>query len=234
MISYQVQQGDTISQITQQFNTDWQTLKNQNPDAIGRSGRTGNWFFREGATIRVDNSFQQVLEETRQNQQTAPAPPTPPRQTAADQGYIEHTIKPGETLWELAVKRYHVHVDDIIHDNNISNPRTIQPGQVIRIRAPQARETEHVVASWYGENFHGRPMANGESYNMYANTIAHKDIPLGTRVELKNTRTGQSVQAVVTDRGPYINGRDVDLSYGLARKLSLLDQGVGSLIMKVL
>ena len=69
---------------------------------------------------------------------------------------------------------------------------------------------------------------------MYANTIAHKDLPLGTRVELENPLTGKSVRAVVTDRGPYIDGRDVDLSYGLARMLSLVDKGVGRLKMRVL
>ncbi|MBU0944313.1 MAG: septal ring lytic transglycosylase RlpA family protein [Proteobacteria bacterium] len=57
---------------------------------------------------------------------------------------------------------------------------------------------------------------------------------MGTKVELKNKDTGQTVQAVVTDRGPYIEGRDVDLSYGLAKKLSLLNQGVGSLVMRIL
>jgi rare lipoprotein A len=51
---------------------------------------------------------------------------------------------------------------------------------------------------------------------MHANTIAHKELPLGTRVELKNPRTGQTASAVVTDRGPFIEGRDIDLSYGLA------------------
>jgi rare lipoprotein A len=77
-------------------------------------------------------------------------------------------------------------------------------------------------------------MANGDPYNMYANTIAHKDLPLGTKVELNNPRTGQTTTAVVTDRGPYVMGRDVDLSYGLARKLSLVQEGVDTLVMKVL
>ena len=69
---------------------------------------------------------------------------------------------------------------------------------------------------------------------MYGNTIAHKEIPLGTRVELQNTETGEKVRAVVTDRGPYVEGRDVDLSYGLAKKLSLVNQGVGKLVMRIL
>ena len=77
-------------------------------------------------------------------------------------------------------------------------------------------------------------MANGEPFNMHAATIAHKELPLGTKVELKNPQTGQKVLAVVTDRGPYIEGRDVDLSYGLARRLNMVDKGVGKLVMRVL
>jgi rare lipoprotein A len=76
-------------------------------------------------------------------------------------------------------------------------------------------------------------MANGEIYNMYAATIAHKDLPLGTKIELENLDTGTKVNAVVTDRGPFVKGRDVDLSYGLARRLSLLEKGVDRLIMRV-
>ena len=91
-----------------------------------------------------------------------------------------------------------------------------------------------MVASWYGEKYQGRVMANGEPFDMHANTIAHKDLPLGTEVELKNPETEQVEKATVTDRGPYIEGRDVDLSYALAEKLSLLEKGVGKLVMKII
>ncbi|MDR3090144.1 MAG: septal ring lytic transglycosylase RlpA family protein [Desulfobulbaceae bacterium] len=91
-----------------------------------------------------------------------------------------------------------------------------------------------VVASWYGQYHHGRAMANGEPFNMYAATIAHKDLPLGAKVRLENPETGEKVVATVTDRGPFIEGRDVDLSYGVAKRLSLDKQGVGSLLMTVL
>ncbi|MBP7518512.1 MAG: septal ring lytic transglycosylase RlpA family lipoprotein, partial [Desulfobulbus sp.] len=62
----------------------------------------------------------------------------------------------------------------------------------------------------------------------------HRDMPLGTRVELENPETGEKARATVTDRGPYVEGRDVDLSYRLARKLSLSRQGVANLKMRVL
>lgn len=77
-------------------------------------------------------------------------------------------------------------------------------------------------------------MANGDPFNMYANTIAHRDLPFGTQVELKNPETGNREQAVVTDRGPFVAGRDVDLSFGLAQKLSLVNKGVGKLIMRII
>ena len=77
-------------------------------------------------------------------------------------------------------------------------------------------------------------MANGKIYNMYAGTIAHRTLPLGTKVELTNPETSQIVRAVVTDRGPFIDGRDVDLSYGIAKKLSIVEKGVGKVIMEIL
>jgi len=152
-----------------------------------------------------------------------------------DQGchWTEYVIKPGDTLWALAVKRFHVHVKDLIRDNNIQDPRKLQPGTTIKIRLPVYPKEQKVVASWYGGNFQGKPMANGEAYNMYAATIAHRDLPLGTNIELENPDTGIKVNAVVTDRGPFIDGREVDLSYGLARRLSLVQKGVGCLVMRI-
>jgi rare lipoprotein A len=237
MVQYQVQQGDTIAAVTRRLNTDWQTLRRSNPEAIGRLSGNGRWFLKQGATIKVgEEPFHETLEKARdQGEQNTPRPEI--RATAPDTPaeFAEYTIQPGDTLWALAVTRFHTNVEDIIRDNNITDPRSLQPGQKIRIRVPDhSREQQQVVASWYGEKYHGRPMANGQKYNMYANTIAHRDLPFGTRVELKNPETGQTVKAVVTDRGPFIEGRDIDLSYGLARKLSMVQKGVGTLIMRVL
>ncbi len=147
---------------------------------------------------------------------------------------FEYTVKKGDTLWELAVKRFHVNLEDLIRDNNIENPNLIFPGQKLIIRRPEIAGSQEVTASWYGADYHGKPMANGDPFDMNGATIAHKHIPLGTRVELENPTTGEKVRAVVTDRGPFVPGRDVDLSYGLAKRLSLVSQGVGKLIMKVL
>jgi len=151
----------------------------------------------------------------------------------ASERWVDYTIRENDTLWGLAVKKFHVNVDDLVRDNNIRDPRKIQPGQKIRVRLPSYPESMKVTASWYGKEHHGRAMANGETFDMNAATIAHKEIPLGTRVELENPGTGVRARAVVADRGPYVAGRDVDLSYGLAKKLSLLEKGVGPLVMRV-
>jgi rare lipoprotein A len=177
---------------------------------------------RQRAEIQ-DGSFGSVLKAEREKSSSA---------RTADR-WVDYTIKENDTLWGLAVKRFHVNVDDLIRDNGIRDPRRIQPGQKLRVRLPSYPGHMKVVASWYGKEHHGRAMANGEIFDMNAATIAHKEIPLGTRVELENPSTGQRAKAVVADRGPYVAGRDVDLSYGLAKKLSLLEKGVGLLVMRV-
>ena len=227
---YQVQKGDTIAKVLTTMKVDWKTFHRLNRDAIKRSSKTGNWFLKEGATVKSRPTFEAVLSQTTKRNKAAEAPPN----TTTSEKWIEYTIKPGDTLWSLAVKRFHVNVEDLIKDNKIKDPRKIRPGQIIRIRQPIRTQMQQIVASWYGTNFHGRPMANGDRYDMYADTIAHRQLPLGTRVELENTQTGQKAKAVVTDRGPYVAGRDVDLSYGLAQKLNLVRRGVGSLVMRVL
>ena len=83
------------------------------------------------------------------------------------------------------------------------------------------------LASWYGSDFHGRKTANGQIYDMYGLSAAHKTLPLGTRVRVTNLSNNQSVALVINDRGPFVSGRILDLSYGAARDLGLVDKGVG-------
>lgn len=81
------------------------------------------------------------------------------------------------------------------------------------------------IASWYGPGFHGRQMANGADFNMYALTVAHRRLPLGTHVCIQNPENGRSVFATVTDRGPYIDGRVIDLSRKVAEVLGITQRG---------
>lgn len=81
--------------------------------------------------------------------------------------------------------------------------------------------TQSMVASWYGPNFHGRLTANGETFDQWALTAAHKSLPFGTRLEVTNPGTGRSVVVRVNDRGPFTPGRDIDLSRAAAEALGI-------------
>ncbi len=92
--------------------------------------------------------------------------------------------------------------------------------------------SEAGLASWYGADFHGRRTANGERYNMYAMTAAHKTLPLGTPVTVTSRRTGRRVRVRVNDRGPFVAGRVIDLSYAAARALGSADEGVVPVLLE--
>jgi rare lipoprotein A len=82
------------------------------------------------------------------------------------------------------------------------------------------------TASWYGEYFDGKPTASGEDYDMYDMTAAHPTLPLGSYVRVTNLRNGRAVVVKVNDRGPIVQGRIIDLSYGAARVLQFEQRGV--------
>lgn len=77
------------------------------------------------------------------------------------------------------------------------------------------------VASWYGPKFHGRKTSNGETYNMYEMTAAHKTLPIPVFVHVKNLENGRTAVVRVNDRGPFIDGRIIDLSFAAAKKLGV-------------
>jgi rare lipoprotein A len=99
---------------------------------------------------------------------------------------------------------------------------------------PLPKSTTIMTASFYGEEFHGRQTSSGEIFDMYEYTAAHKTLPFGTRLKVTNLANGRSVIVVVNDRGPFIPGRDLDLSYGAARKIGLVGMGVGKVKVRVL
>jgi len=88
-------------------------------------------------------------------------------------------------------------------------------------------------ASWYGTKFHGRRASSGETYDMYAMTAAHKTLPLPTYVEVKNLKNGRKAVVKVNDRGPFHDGRIIDLSYAAATKLGVVATGTAPVEIRV-
>jgi rare lipoprotein A len=96
------------------------------------------------------------------------------------------------------------------------------------------KESNWQHASWYGPGFHGRLAADGKPFNMHRLTAAHKTLPFGTKLKVTCQTSGKSVVVTVTDRGPFVKGRALDLSYGAAKALGMIDRGVGKVKYQVL
>ena len=94
--------------------------------------------------------------------------------------------------------------------------------------------TETGLASWYGAPYHNRRGSNGEVYNMHAMTAAHRTLPLGSIVRVTNLKTGQAALVRITDRGPFVEGRIIDVSYAAAKHLDIWQPGVASVKLEVM
>lgn len=95
-------------------------------------------------------------------------------------------------------------------------------------------ETETGLASWYGPPYHNRRGSNGEVYNMHAMTAAHRTFPLGSIVRVTNVKTGNATLVRITDRGPFIPGRIVDLSLAAARKVDVWQPGIAKVKVELM
>ncbi len=93
---------------------------------------------------------------------------------------------------------------------------------------------ERGTSSWYGKKFHGRKTSNGETYNMYAMTAAHKTLPIPTYLQVTNLDNGKSVVVRVNDRGPFHGNRLIDLSYAAASKLGFAQNGTGRVELRAI
>ena len=89
-------------------------------------------------------------------------------------------------------------------------------------------------ASWYGSNFHGRKTANGEIYDMNAPTAAHQTLPFGSLVRLVDLKSGKSQIVRINDRGPFVEGRELDVSVHTAVRLGMQERGVARLRLELL
>ncbi len=90
------------------------------------------------------------------------------------------------------------------------------------------------IASWYGPNFHAKLTSNGETYNMYAMTAAHKTLPMNTMVKVVNKENGKSVIVRINDRGPFVTGRIIDLSNVAAHKINMVKKGTARVTVTIL
>jgi len=88
------------------------------------------------------------------------------------------------------------------------------------------RLSEKGVASYYADKFKGRATASGEIFRQYKMTAAHKTLPFGTKVKVKNLKNGRTVKVRINDRGPFVKGRIIDLSKKAARRLGMINDGI--------
>lgn len=99
--------------------------------------------------------------------------------------------------------------------------------QVAKLR----QHRTHGTASWYGPGFHGRRTASGERFNQHALTAAHKTLPLGSRVMVRNLENDETVIVTINDRGPFVRGRIIDLSRAAAKAIGLASTGTVEITM---
>lgn len=100
--------------------------------------------------------------------------------------------------------------------------------------AKEPTPTLQGLASWYGYPHHGRATASGRPFNMYQLTAAHRTLPLGARVRVTNLTNGRMVVVTITDRGPFVDGRIIDLSYAAAKQIRLIGHGTAPVRLEVL
>ena len=110
----------------------------------------------------------------------------------------------------------------------------VPPSRIDRAPAPPSSGAQTGKASWYGDAHHGKKTASGETYDMNALTAAHRTLPIGTRVRVTNVDNERSVVVRVNDRGPFVDGRVIDLSRAAARALGVLGAGVFTVRLEIL
>ncbi len=113
------------------------------------------------------------------------------------------------------------------------NPYTVL-GKTYHLIENEAGYKERGIASWYGNKFHGHKTANGETYDMYAMTAAHKTLPIPSYVRVTHLDNARSVIVRVNDRGPFHKGRIIDLSYAAAKKLGITSAGTGKVEVEII
>ena len=122
-----------------------------------------------------------------------------------------------------------VDVPETLTKSNIGNPTSYEEfGERYEVLESSDGFSEKGIASWYGIDFHGRNTSSGESYDMYQMTAAHKTLPLPTYVKVNNLDNARTLIVKVNDRGPFIEGRIIDLSYAAAYRLGVTGPGTAN------
>lgn len=120
----------------------------------------------------------------------------------------------------------------VLHDGAFKSSTYQYEGVVYEPMTSANEYIEEGIASWYGTKFHGKQTANGEVYDLYGMTAAHKTLPLPSYVKVTNQANSRTVVLRVNDRGPFVDDRIIDLSYAAARKLGFADTGVASVLVE--
>jgi len=118
--------------------------------------------------------------------------------------------------------------------NRHAAPAATLPAPPAPSAAPQIPATETGIASWYGHPYHGRAAANGEIYDMEKLTAAHRTLPFGTWVRVTNLGNNKSVDVRITDRGPFVDGRVIDLSHRAAEAIDMVGSGIAQVRLNLL
>lgn len=130
--------------------------------------------------------------------------------------------------------------DELVEVRNLPKSRIGNPsdyevfGKRYRVMDSAEGFSQQGIASWYGSKFHGNATSSGEIYDMHKLTAAHKHLPLPTFVQVTRVDNGQSIIVKVNDRGPFVDERIIDLSYGAAAKLDMLGSGKSEVVVKAL
>jgi len=148
-----------------------------------------------------------------------------PTSNSSSRYHVEQDYGPSESVDVSRVKNA---VPRAEPKSRYGNPKEYKVlGKWYSVRGSSKGYAETGIASWYGKKFHGHRTSNGETYDMYAMTAAHKTLPLPTYVRVTHLENGRSVIVKVNDRGPFHQGRIIDLSYSAATKLGVTATGTG-------
>ena len=151
------------------------------------------------------------------------------------------TSKVSTRSYEYNNKKYVEHVK--VKDSKIRNSKAMHratmrsyviAGKRYYPTLAKVGDTLHGIASWYGPNFHAKKTSNGEVYNMYALTAAHKTLPMNTIVKVLNLENGKSIIVRINDRGPFVTGRIIDLSNKAAHAIDMVKKGTAKVQVDIL